>query len=92
MSAAVPEELGLPLQGSLAQQVVDRVFCTPQCDASVSVAERDKCGAWCNTGFGQQADWQLDTALVIDTEFGWFSEHEESVALSVSEGAERLKR
>ncbi|MFE9442916.1 hypothetical protein ACFYO2_28880 [Streptomyces sp. NPDC006602] len=69
---------------------MDRVLGPPEYDPPVPVAERDKVSPRRDAGLCQQAERQLDTALVIDVKFGWFPEHEESVALSLSEDVDRL--
>ncbi|GEC07177.1 hypothetical protein SSP24_48320 [Streptomyces spinoverrucosus] len=75
---------------SRLNEVTDRVLGPPEDDPPVPVAERDKVGPRCDAGLGQQAEGQLNTALVIDVKFGWFPEHEERVALSLSEDVDRL--
>lgn len=74
----------------LLNEVTDRVLGPPEDDPPVPIAERDKVGPRSDAGLGQQAEMQLDTALVMDVKFGWFPEHEESVALSPSEDVDRL--
>ncbi|MBN0049267.1 hypothetical protein JS756_35450, partial [Streptomyces actuosus] len=55
-----------------------------------TITESNEVGTRCDTSFCEQAERQLDTSLVIDMKFGWFSDHEESVALSLSENIDRL--
>ncbi|MFJ4686313.1 hypothetical protein [Streptomyces sp. NPDC088789] len=71
-------------------EVRDRVLGSPEHDATVSVTESDNVGTWRDAGLRQQAEGQFDTALIVDMKFGWFPEHEESVAPSLSEDVDRL--
>lgn len=66
---------GLPLQGSLPQQVVDRVFCPPRHDAPVSVAEHEQLGTRADACFGEDPERELHTAGLVDVEFCGFSDH-----------------
>ncbi len=75
---------------SLLDQVLDRVLGPLEHDTPVTITESNETGAGCDACFCEQAEWQLHTSLVIDMKFGWFSDHEESVALSLSEKVDRL--
>jgi hypothetical protein len=91
-SGVFANERATSSQGSLLQKAVDDVRSASQHDTTVSVTEGDQFGTQCEAGLRQQAERQLNTALIVDMEFCWFSEHGESVALSVSEDAEGLGR
>ena len=86
----VPQRRSHHSECSLLDQVLDRILSPLEHDTPVTITESNETRTRRDAGFCEQAERQLYTSLVIDMKFGWFSDHEESVALSLSENVDRL--